>query len=185
LRRLRTISIPIGKAEITMIAATTSMKLRRTTAAEDVVTHETGIPHPADSGHEWGEGADDRHEPGDDDRAPAVLLVERMRAVEVFLPEDADVVAVKDPWPDPVPDPVVHRVAQGGRASQDDNQPDRIKGAAGCQRPGEEQKRIAGEKRGNHQSCLGEDRDEQDGVCPDAVVPDDLRQVSIEVQEEI
>ncbi len=75
------------------------------------------VVHRPDAGHERGERADDGDEAGEDDRLAAVLLVEAVRAVEIFLLQEADL-AAEGPRPDVGPDPVVDRVAEdGGDAS--------------------------------------------------------------------
>ena len=130
-------SMIIGMIEITMIATITRWKFFWTDlqpaeppaseqkgddpdrAARHVVDREAGIAHLADAGDERGEGPDDRHEPRQDDREAAVLLVELVGAQQVLLVQEPRVLAREDLRPDEVADGVVDRVAQDGRDDQE------------------------------------------------------------------
>ena len=68
-----------------------------------------------------GKGAHDGHEARQDDGLAAVLLIEGVRTVQVFLLQEADLPA-ECAWADVVTDPVVHRVAQHRCHHQQDPQ---------------------------------------------------------------
>src|SRR5262249_44371089 len=74
--------------------------------ADDVVKGVTAIGHPAHAGDDGYEGSNDGHEPGDDDRRPAVLLVELVRALEVLGSKEPRSRFVEDARPDLRADPV-------------------------------------------------------------------------------
>ena len=65
-------------------------------AADDVVARELAVAHLRDAGDDGHERADERHEARDDDRLPAVLLVEVVRRLQVLGPEQAGARPVED-----------------------------------------------------------------------------------------
>ena len=74
-------------------------------AADDVVAHELAVAHGAQAGDERGEGADDRHESGEDDRLAAVLLVELVRVGQVLRLDQPEPLVGEESRPQEVPDP--------------------------------------------------------------------------------
>ena len=83
-------------------------------AAGEVVRGEARAPHAADAGDERRERADDRNEARQHDGLAAVLLVERLGAVQVGPLQPADV-AAECAWPDGPTDAEVRFVAERWR----------------------------------------------------------------------
>jgi hypothetical protein len=149
-----------------------------------IVGEESAVAHRPDPGHERREGADDRNEPRQDDRLAAVLLVERVRAVEVLLLEKPDV-PLECPRADRGADPVVHRVAQDRRNGEQQHHHPHIQVAERGERARREQQRVPRQERRDHQSRLAEHDEEQDQIRPGPVLGNDLAQVGVEVQKEV
>ena len=76
----------------------------------DAEGQEARIVHGADTGHEGCEGAEDRHEAGDDDRDSAVLFIEGMSLVQIFPLEPARIL-LKNLRADETTNPVVGRIS--------------------------------------------------------------------------
>src|SRR3989304_8338638 len=91
-------------------------------AAHHVVEHESRVGHAPDPGPERREGANDGYEPRENNGLAAVFLVERMRAIEMFLVEKTDFCSLKYPWSYTVIDPVIQRVADDGRRGEHDEE---------------------------------------------------------------
>ena len=151
--------------------------------ADDVVSDEFAIAHRADSCDERREGADDRHEPREDDRLAAVFLIEPVRLFQVLPLEYPAVCPLKDPRPHVVADSVVDGISQN-RGDAETNEdvlypqgPHRREVAYG------EEERVAGENGSDHEPCLAEDYEEEYRVGVYAVVLDDDVQVAVQVQE--
>ena len=64
--------------------------------ADRVVDRVAPVVHVADAGGDRGEGADDRHEPGEHDRDRAQALEELVRAHHVLAAEQAALLALED-----------------------------------------------------------------------------------------
>ena len=84
-------------------------------------------------------------------------------------------------------DGVVDRVAKDRRGQQqdDDDDPDVRAGVGGRQGAGREQQRVAGQERRDDQARLGEHDQEQQGVDPDAIQLDELRQLGVKVEDKV
>ena len=67
--------------------------------ADQVEERVLALVHVADARGDGREGADDRHEAGEDDRQPAEALEERVRALDVLDAEDARFLALEDGGP--------------------------------------------------------------------------------------
>jgi hypothetical protein len=104
----------------------------------------TGVAHRADAGHEGGEGADDGDEAGDDDRLAAVLLVERVRLLQVLGVEEARFRVVEDLGAQPRPDRVVDGVPQDGRRAQKEEERPQAEDAEAGEAARGEEERVAG-----------------------------------------
>lgn len=156
-------------------------------SADQVERHETGIVHPAHSGDEWCEGADDRHETGEDDGLPAVFFVKRLCFVHVALLEDPGVRIVEEPATEEAADHIVAGIAGYGRGEKDQDEEVYLDRNAGQGRNGPcyEQQRVAGKERGDDQSGFAENDEKKDGVCPQVIVLDDTDKVLIDMQDEI
>src|SRR5947209_11513735 len=87
-------------------------------AAEDVEEHEPAVVHPADASDHWGEGADDRHEPGQHYRLAAVPLVEGLGRQQVVLAEPERLLTGEDLRPGLEADPVADAVTDDRRDAQ-------------------------------------------------------------------
>ena len=155
-------------------------------AAEHVEQREGGVSHRPGSRHERHERPDDRDEACQHHRHPAVLLEERMRAIEMLpVQQRMRCVAAEDPRPDEMPDAVIHGVAENRRSREQQKEESHIE-RPGCRdRPGRKQQRVTRQKRGDDQTGLRKDDREEQAVDPDAVASDEFRQVNVEVQEEI
>ena len=153
--------------------------------ANDVVADELQIAHPADAGHERREGADDRNEPGDDDGLGPVFLIEFMRPVEIFFPEEARFLLVKDLGPDDLADPVVDGVADDRGRGQDEEKPSDLQVASGGECPGGKDQRISGKEGCHDQAGLAEDDNKENKIGPEAIRLDQIAQVRVQVDDEI
>lgn len=110
-------------------------------SARGVVGGEPPIPHLPHAGDEGREGSHDRYEAREDDRLPAVLLVERARLVQVPL-IDGDF-RMLDQLPSEIPPhPVVDSVAGKGGYEEQEKQGGDIERAGGRERTRDEEERI-------------------------------------------
>ena len=108
-----------------------------------------------------------------------------MRLLQVLGVEEARFRVVEDPGSQPRPDRVVDGVPQDGRrAEKEEERPEMEDAEPGEAARGEEE-RVAGQERGDDQSRLQEDDQEEQGVGGGAVPLDDLGQMLIEVKEEV
>src|SRR5262249_35766188 len=134
--------------------------------------------------HERHERADDRDEASEDHRLAAVLLEERVRAIEILLVQQARA-RLKHTRSDETADAVVDRVAgEGGGDEQRQHRRD-AQFARRAQGAGREQQRVAWKKRRDDESGLREDDREQNRVDPRPVVADELEQVPVEMEDEV
>ena len=127
--------------------------------AGGVVDDELAVRHPADAGHHRGEGADHRHEPGQDDRLWAVPSKELLSAHGVIAGEDSRVRAVEHPGSKPSTQEIAHLVA-GTRGNEDpeSDQPERhLENAGGAEHPGAEQQGITRQEEADEQTRLDKD----------------------------
>src|SRR3989344_8787146 len=103
------------------------------------------------------EGAHDRHEAREDDRAAAVLLEESVSALQVFLFEKARIFALEESGPDMCAEPVAHRVADNrGGDDEEDKRPESEEAGSREKSCGEEE-RITGKEDADEKAALGED----------------------------
>ena len=86
--------------------------------ADEVVERVLALVHVADAGGDRREGADDRHEAGEDDRQPAEALEERVGALDVLDAEDAGLLALEDRGPALVADEIADLAADEGRRAR-------------------------------------------------------------------
>ena len=142
--------------------------------------------HPAHAGHERGERAHDRHEPGEDDRLAPVPPVELLRPLQVLVLEEP-LVDLEGPRPDPAADRVVHRVTEdrGDRENHEQGHEADVLRIQRRHRPGREQQRIAREKGRDHQAGLAEDDGEQHHVGPRSPGGDQGLEVLVHLQENV
>ena len=153
--------------------------------ADDVVAQEARVGHLPHPGHEGREGPDDGDEAGDDDRLPAVLLVEHVGLAQVLRVEEARPRVVEDLGTEVGADRVVGGVAQDGRrAAQREERPEPQR-AQPREAPGREQQRIPREDRGDHHPGLQEHHREEQRVGLSAIALDDLGQVHVQVKDEV
>ena len=152
-------------------------------AADDVVGDEAAIAHSGHAGHERRERPDDRHEARDDDREPAVAVVERLRPAQVLLLEPARIGLIEDARPDVVADRVVDRVAEDCRGDQHADQHMDVHAGARDDRPGNEEQRVARQQRENDEAGLGKDDQEQEAIEPLAVLRREVSEGLVERQQ--
>jgi len=142
------------------------------------------------AGDERDEGPDDRHEPAEDNRFPAVPLEELVRPIDISRVDPAPplrVVArlVDDARTSRPPDRVVHRVT-GDRRHQQQN-----RGEADVQRPdrrdrsGGKQERIARQERRHHQPRRGEGDGKEQGIDPRTVGRDNVEKIAGGVEKQV
>jgi MFS family permease len=131
--------------------------------ADDVVHHEDAVVHLAHPGDDRGEGAHDRHEPRQHDRARAVLLEEGVPLGDVLLLEPPGVGSPEQRRSDLASEQVADLVTgDRGERDQEADQPERVVEVApvGDEQAGREQQRVAGQEEPDQQPGLGEDDDE-------------------------
>jgi len=153
--------------------------------ADHVVGGEAAVGHVAHAGDEGGEGAHDGHEAGEDDGLAAVSGVEGLGDLQMAAAEDLRVRVGEQPDAEEAADAVVDGVAEnGGDDQQNHHQVDvhRVLGGDGAS---DEQQRVARQERRHHQAGLAEDDQEQDAVDPGPVGRGQLRQVAVDVQDEV
>ena len=151
-------------------------------AADDVKQEKFGVRHRPDAGHERGEGPDDGHKPGQDNRLGTIFLVELVRTLQMLRVEEPGFLPLENLWPQIVTNPVVHGIAQDCCHAEDaKHQPDveLSKSREGTRR---EQQRIAREKGRQHQSGFAENHEKEDGVDMRAIVGDQLADVFPQVE---
>ena len=119
-----------------------------------------------------------------------MLLEERMRAIEIVAieqpPRDPrSRRRAEDPRSDDAAGGVVDGIA-GERGNREQHERERrAERAGGRQRPRRKEKRVARQKRCDHEAGLGEDDGEQQTIHPRSVGADELQEVLVEVEEEV
>src|ERR1700733_8784371 len=109
-------------------------------AADDGKSFEFDEAHLGDAGDEGGEGADDRHKAGEDDRFAAIFFVEGMSFQQMFFVEKSGAFAAENRWADVVADGVVEQIAAVGGDAQEQRDQWQIDAAHGSDgADGEEQ----------------------------------------------
>ena len=93
--------------------------------------------------------------------------------------------AVERARPDLLPDPVVRRVAEDRREREEEEEHPDVQVSEGRERPGGEQEGVPGQERRHDEAGLAEDDHEQESVRPGAVIPHDVGEVPVEVQEDV
>ena len=88
--------------------------------AYDVIAFETPVGHLPNAGHKRRERAYDGNESRQDDGLPAVLFVELMGALQVFLVQEPHVFSAKHFWSNVVSYPVVHCISHNSRNAEKD-----------------------------------------------------------------
>ena len=156
-------------------------------ASREVVEHEVGVVHPSHACHERSKGADNGDEAGEDDGLSTILLIELMCLVEIALLEDFGVRVAEELLAEEVPDGVVARVAQHGGGKEHECQQVHAQRHVrlGGNGSADEEEGVSREERGDHESGLAEDDEEQDGVGPLMVVAHHLDHVLVDVEEEV
>lgn len=153
--------------------------------ADEVVQRVATPRHVADARGDRREGADDRDEPSENDRQPAVALEERVRALDVLSTEQPRFLAFEHrgaaPMSDEVPDFAARERGQGDEGAHD---PD--VDAEDVVRVGEkardDEERVTGEQEPDEQARLGEDDEADDGERPRPRRADDV--LGIEPRDE-
>ena len=153
--------------------------------ADEVVERVAPPRHVADAGSDRGEGAHDRHEPGEDDGEPAVFLEERVRAVDVLLAEQARVFPLEDRRTALVADVVPDLAAEERGETDEQRDPpdaqteDTVRERVGRVReqPRDHEQRVARQQETDQQTGLGEDDETHHQQCPGACAFDDGRGV--------
>ena len=141
--------------------------------------------HVPEPGHERSEGADDRHEPREEDRLGPIAGVKAVRAREVLRVEDARAFAREHTRPDIAADPVVRVVPQKRGRGKHRKQLVDVHVARRGERTGHEQQRITRQEWRHHQPGLAEHDDEEDRVDPRPVICDQPLEVAVEVENDV
>lgn len=129
-----------------------------TAYVEDEKAH---IVHVRHSGHKGGEGADDRHEFGVDDRFAAMPLIKVVGPVEVFSPEDSRPAAPKQLVADLFPDQKAAAIAKYGGAGQQCDHRHHIQFARAGHNAHSEQQRVTRKKKADQQPALAEHHEKE------------------------
>src|SRR3990170_1280474 len=153
-------------------------------SAEDVVSDKAPIGHRSDTCYEGREGADDGNEARQEDRLPAVPLVELLRAKEI-LPLDEANVLPEDAGADAFADRVVDRVTGDRSHRQEPKEIDGVERSGCGQGSRGKKQRIAGQDGSHHQARLTEDDDEKQQIRPGPVGADDVPEMLVQVNEEV
>ena len=154
-------------------------------AAQRTVQQEQVVAHRAYACDERREGAYDGHEARDHDRLAAMLLIECVGSVQMFLLQESSLDAMEEFHADQPPYPVIGVVAGKCGQHQHRHQQVELQCVKAAQGTCDEEQRIARQERREYQTGFGEDDQEQDAVHPCAIVLHQRHQVHIQVQNKI
>ncbi len=153
-------------------------------AARNVVENKDLRRHEGDSGHEGGERAHDGNKTGKNDGFAAMPLIERMRGKEMLL-LDETMLSRKDSRTYMTSDAVIAKIPEhAGRQQYRNRRPVSHEPCTG-RHARREQKRITGQKGRHDKTRFAKDYGEKDCVNPKAVVCGDLKQMRVNMQNEI
>ncbi len=152
--------------------------------ADDGIGEVFPARHLCDAGDEGNEGTDDRHEKGDHDGLAAVVQEKFMGLIQMASVEQPGS-RPEDPRPDRASGFVVDHVAENhrDRKHHDRHGPGQMSRAG--KRTGDEDQRVAGQKKRHHKAGLGEDDQEQQRIHPQAVGMRKSGQITVQMQEKI
>jgi len=123
-------------------------------SADDVIPKEFFVGHTADAGENRRNGAHDRHKARKHDRPPAVSLIKKFRALEVFLFEEERIFALKEIHADICAKPITDRIAEYCETETTSMSGMKRKKSSGGEKSRGKKERVAGKKYADEQSAL-------------------------------
>src|SRR5262249_61353413 len=136
-------------------------------APDDVEGDEATVLHFPHPGHHGREGPDDRHEAREDDRLPAVALVEGMGAQQVPALEEEGILAPEQERTRAVADPVPHLIPDDRRRGDGGEPGPELEMTRGAEDTRRDEERVAGQEEPDHEARLREyDHDQHEEAAP-------------------
>src|SRR5258708_11525106 len=140
-------------------------------AAEDIESEETGVGHSGGAGYRRAERSDNGNEARENHRAPAILFVKIMGALEMASPEEERIFAAIQCRACGPADPVADLVSHDRAEHHGDKQPSKGDDAARGKNACGDQEGISGKEKANEETSLNKNDCANERSAPRGLVP--------------